>query len=178
MKPMRLLILLTAAAALAVSAGCGDGDEGPGEAQPPEMTDSEDGDTALATPSEIDVHFVSPADGARVTSPVEVEMAAEGVDVVPAGTMEEGTGHMHILVDTPFVAPGEVIPSDDRHIHYGDGSTTATLELEPGEHVLRMQLADGAHRAFEGDEYRDVVRIEVEDGESSGGGNDGYGGDG
>lgn len=140
----------TAAPAEAPSADAGNGEKAPAETAEPEIS----------------VHFVSPEDGAQVTSPFKVEMAAEGVDVVPAGEVEEGTGHMHILVDAPFVMPGEVIPSDEQHLHYGDGSTTATLDLEAGDHVLRLQFADGAHKALEGNEYRDVIQVDVQ-GEAS-----------
>lgn len=175
MTPMRLFLSLAAAAALALSAGCGDPNGDSGDDRPPGMADAGEaaGDTGMDTPPEITISFASPSDGARVTSPFDVEMAAEGVEVVPAGTMEEGTGHMHILIDTPFVPAGEVIPSDEAHRHYGDGSTSTTLDLEPGTHVLRLQLADGAHRALDGDEYRDVIRVEVESGESSGDGSSG-----
>lgn len=42
---------------------------------------------------------------------------------------------------------GKTIPKDDQHQHFGDGSTEAELELEPGEHTLCLQFADGAHVA-------------------------------
>lgn len=156
MKRMTWIPLLPAASLALVLAACGQEQEASQSSPAPDT----------AEPG-VSVHFVSPADGARVTSPFRVEMAAEGVEVVPAGTMREGTGHMHILVDVPFVMPGNVIPSDDQHIHYGDGSTSATLELPPGEHVLRLQLADGAHTAFEGGEYRDVIVVDVQGREGS-----------
>ncbi|MBO6575488.1 MAG: DUF4399 domain-containing protein [Rhodothermales bacterium] len=105
------------------------------------------------------VFFASPADGAELESPISVEMAAEGIDVVPAGTFTENSGHFHILVNEPFLAPGSVIPADSTHIHYGDGSSSTTLDLPPGEHVLRLQLADGAHIALEGME--DEITITV-----------------
>lgn len=119
-------------------------------------------DTAVDEPGDgVSVQFVRPADGDAVRSPFQVEMAAEGVEVVPAGVMEEGTGHMHILIDVPFVPAGEVIPTDDQHRHYGDGATSAELDLAPGEYVLRLQFADGAHRGLEGGEYRDEIRVTV-----------------
>lgn len=167
MRRMTSIALLPTLLLALLLAGCDQEQSAQEAAEPADKAAETQADqTAAAEESaaepNISVHFVTPEDGATVTSPFEVEMAAEGVDVVPAGTMEEGTGHMHILVDVPFVMPGNVIPSDEQHIHYGDGSTTATLDLEPGEHVLRLQLADGAHMAFEGEEYRDVIRVEVE----------------
>lgn len=94
------------------------------------------------------VSFESPADGAEVASPVQVEMAAEGVTIEPAAEgVNEGAGHFHIVIDAACVPAGEVIPNDDQHRHFGDGSTETELELEPGEHTLCLQVGNGAHEA-------------------------------
>lgn len=116
------------------------------------------------------VRFVQPGDGETVTSPVEVVMAATGLVVEPAGEINENedAGHLHILVNTDFVPAGEVIPNDEQHRHFGGGQLTASLELPSGEHILRLQLADGAHTALEGDAYRDTVVIAVMDAEVGG----------
>lgn len=83
-------------------------------------------------------------------SPVQVEMEAQGITIEPAEAgVNEGAGHFHIMVDTDCVAPGEIIPDDDQHRHFGNGATSAELELEPGEHTLCLQLGDGAHEARE-----------------------------
>lgn len=97
------------------------------------------------------VSFEGIEDGAEVTSPVTVGFAAEGFTIEPAGdgTINEDAGHMHVMVDTECVEVGEVIPSDDTHIHYGDGSTETELELEPGEHTLCLQAGNGAHEALD-----------------------------
>ena len=113
------------------------------------------------------VGFEQPADGATVSSPFEVMMAATGLLVEPSGEINEGAGHFHILVDTDFIPAGQVIPTDDQHLHYGQGQTTISLELEPGEHTLRLQFADGAHIALEGDQYRDTITVVVEAGTGS-----------
>ena len=113
------------------------------------------------------VRFDQPADGATVTSPFEVVMAATGLTVEPSGEVNEGAGHFHILVDTDFVAAGEIIPTDDLHLHYGKGQTSVSLELEPGEHTLRLQFADGLHTALEGDQYTDTITVIVEAGDES-----------
>ena len=113
------------------------------------------------------VRFEQPTDGATVTSPFEVVMAATGLTVEPSGEVNEGAGHFHILVDTDFTPVGEVIPTDEQNLHYGQGQTSATLELEPGEHILRLQFADGLHTALEGDQYRDTITVVVEAGEAN-----------
>ena len=109
------------------------------------------------------VGFEQPADGASVGSPFEVVMAATGLVVEPSGEINEGAGHFHILVDTDFIPAGQVIPTDEQHLHYGKGQTEISLELEPGEHTLRLQFADGAHTALEGDQYRQQIEIVVSD---------------
>ncbi len=111
------------------------------------------------------VGFELPADGATVSSPFEVVMGSAGVVVEPSGEISEGAGHFHILVNTDFTPAGEIIPTDEQHLHYGQGQTTATLELEPGEHTLRLQFADGLHTALEGDQYRDTITVTVEEGD-------------
>jgi LysM repeat protein len=107
------------------------------------------------------VRFVTPANDATVPPTVTVEMTATGLVVEPAGEIREGAGHMHILVDTDFVPPGEIILTDAQHLHFGKGQLTTTLALEPGMHVLRLQFANGAHIALEGEEYQDEITVTV-----------------
>ena len=113
------------------------------------------------------VGFELPADGATVSSPFDVVMASAGLVVEPSGEINEGAGHFHILVNTDFIPAGQVIPTDDQHLHYGQGQTAISLELEPGEHTLRLQFANGAHIALEGDQYRDTITLVVEAGQST-----------
>ncbi len=110
------------------------------------------------------VRFVTPVNGAVVPQRFDVQMAAEGLTIEPAGEIHAGAGHFHILVDTDFVAPGELIPFDDHHLHFGKGQLTATLELKPGVHTLRLQVANGAHFALAGPQYRDQITITVKSG--------------
>lgn len=120
---------------------------------------SDDGDDAGADGGDPGVAFAAPADGDTVASPVTVEMEATDLTVEAAGEVNEDAGHMHIMIDTDCVAEGEVIPNDDNHRHFGDGSTSTELELEAGEHTLCLQLADGEHVATS---YTDTITITVE----------------
>ena len=117
-----------------------------------------------ASPS---VRFVQPTDGETVSSPLEVVMAATGLVVEPSGEIHQGAGHFHILVDTDFVPAGEVIITDEQHLHFGGGQLTTSLDLAAGEHILRLQFADGAHIALEGDAYQDMIVITVTDSASN-----------
>lgn len=109
------------------------------------------------------VRFSSPLDGAVVPSSFDAHMAVAGLLVDPAGEIVEGSGHLHILLDTDFIPAGEVIPNDATHLHYGKAQLQAPLVLEPGEHTLRLQFANGAHIALDGDQYRDEITITVEE---------------
>ena len=109
------------------------------------------------------VRIASPTTGATVPPTFTVVMAASGINVEPAGVVNEGAGHFHLLIDEPFVAAGEVVAADETHLHFGKAQLTATLTLEPGEHLIRLQLANGAHQALAGDQYRAEVQVIVEE---------------
>ncbi len=106
--------------------------------------------------------FVAPEDGATVPGTFTVEMAADGVTIEPAGEIRENAGHFHVIVDAPFVAAGQVIPTDDDHLHFGTGATSAELTLPPGEHTLRLQVANGAHIAFDAATHGHEIVVTVE----------------
>jgi hypothetical protein len=94
------------------------------------------------------VSFVEPANGATVSSPFKVKFAVSGMDVKPAGDMTANTGHHHLLVNATPVKAGEVIPADEKHIHFGKGQTETELNLPPGNYTLTMQFANGLHQAY------------------------------
>jgi len=116
-------------------------------------------DTATASGS---VSFTSPSDGATVTTPVLFEMTAENFTVEAASNgVRDGAGHLHILVDQPALEPGTVIPNNESsgYYHYGDGSTTAEISMEPGTHTVRVQAGDAKHRAYD---LTDTIQLSVE----------------
>jgi hypothetical protein len=108
------------------------------------------------------VMFVTPKDGATVSSPVQVKMALIGLKIRPAGEdpNDKTTGHHHIIVDGGPVPEGQVVPSDATHLHYGKGQTEAQIPLKPGDHTLTLQLADGAHRSY-GPALSQTIQIHV-----------------
>jgi hypothetical protein len=106
------------------------------------------------------VSFVQPTDGASVSNPVHVVFRVEGMKVVPAGTMADGTGHHHLLVDGKPLPKGEVIPANDKSLHFGKGQTETDLTLPPGDHTLTLQFGDGAHRSY-GPELSKTITVHV-----------------
>lgn len=120
-----------------------------------------------AIPEGAKIQFVEPTDGATVEGPladgavqVSVKMGAEGIAVKPAGMVEAGSGHHHLLIDHEPVPAGQVVPKDDTHMHFGAGQTEATVGLAPGEHRLVLQFADGIHRSY-GPELSASIKVTV-----------------
>lgn len=114
------------------------------------------------TPNVGSVSFTTPDDGAVVTTPVSFEMTASNFTVEPASNgVRDGAGHLHILVDQPAIEPGVAIPNNEAngYYHYGDGSTSAEIALQPGAHTVRVQAGDAMHRAYD---LTDTVQLTVE----------------
>jgi hypothetical protein len=91
------------------------------------------------------VFFITPADGDTVSNPVRIEFGIEGMSVVKAGDAAPHSGHHHLIIDADLPDLGLPIPADDNYIHFGDGSTSTEITLEPGRHTLRMLLGDHHH---------------------------------
>ena len=108
------------------------------------------------------VFFITPKDGDIVSSPVTVEFGIEGMNIAPAGTNEQHTGHHHLLVDTGLPPLGQPIPADANHIHFGDGSTSKELTLDPGQHTLLLLLGDHMHIPHEPPVSSPTISITVE----------------
>ena len=148
---MRRFILLMLLPLLSLAA-CNDDDA---DVDAPEAEEAADDDYSLDDqPDDAAASFVSPSDGDTVGTPVEVELAAEGVELTPAGAPAVGEAHFHVLVDIGCYDEGEFIPGpsdedeEEGRFHLGDGSDARTLDLEPGTYELCVQLADGVHAAF------------------------------
>ena len=103
------------------------------------------------TPS---VSFVTPADGATVSSPVAMEFMASNLNISPVPeeveTPREGIGHHHVAIDTECLPVGEAIPRADPWVHFGDGSETYETLLPAGQYMLTLQIGDDEHRTQEG----------------------------
>ncbi len=110
------------------------------------------------------VFFISPADGDTVTSPVGIEFGIEGMTVAPAGDDTPHSGHHHLLINTALPDMGLPIPADANHVHFGDGSTSTEIALEPGEHTLQMLLGDHLHVPHDPPLFSEPITIYVESG--------------
>ncbi|MGE0384877.1 MAG: DUF4399 domain-containing protein [Gammaproteobacteria bacterium] len=91
-------------------------------------------------------YIISPADGETVSNPVTVRFGLRHMGVAPAGVDMAGTGHHHLLIDVDPPPPGQPIPADEHHRHFGGGQTETVLQLAPGKHTLRLLMGDHLHR--------------------------------
>lgn len=114
------------------------------------------------------VFFIYPIDGAMVTSPIQVVMGSQNVEIgaVPSEVVEPRADviHYHLGTNTDCLAPGTVIPQADPWIHFGDGSNEIEMNFPPGEYRLAIQAGDDEHRTIAG--LCEVISITVvEDGQ-------------
>ena len=151
---MNKIATVISALSLGLLGGCGGSED-----EAPAVEDSASGAPVTAGPAALEpsglprseaidgasVFFITPEDGATVSSPVDIEFGIERMSVVPAGVNEKYSGHHHLLVDTELPAFDRPIPADSNHIHFGDGSTSTQVELPPGEHTLLLLLGDHLH---------------------------------
>ena len=150
---MRRLLAFMVVPLLALSACNGD-DDLPDDAPDEDVEETDEDYSIEDQPDDAAASFVSPSDGDTVSSPVEVELAAEGVELAPAGPAVAGEGHLHVMADIGCYETGENIPgpSDEDEaegrFHLGDGSDARELDLEPGTYELCVQLGDGLHIAY------------------------------
>lgn len=92
------------------------------------------------------IRISEPMDGAEIdTDSVRFSLSADGVDIVPAGTEGERTGHHHLLFNTDAPAAGAPVPSTDGYVHLGQAQTAYVAGLEPGEYRVIALLGDFAH---------------------------------
>ena len=108
------------------------------------------------------VFFITPENGATVSSPISIEFGITGMDVVKAGDNQPHSGHHHLLIDTDLPDLGLPIPADEHHVHFGDGSTTTEITLPPGEHTLQMLLGDHLHIPHNPPLISEAITITVE----------------
>jgi hypothetical protein len=99
-----------------------------------------------AAPENALVYFLSPSNGATVTSPFTIRFGLRNMGVAPAGVTNANTGHHHLLIDVETLPPDNApIPNDANHRHFGLGQTETEITLPPGQHTLQLVLGDALH---------------------------------
>lgn len=117
---------------------------------------------ASATGQGDKVYFENVKDGQTISSPFTVKFGVEGKKIRKAGedAQDKTSGHHHLIIDGSAVPAGQVVPTDETHLHFGKGQTEAELKLKPGHHTLTLQFADGAHMSY-GPGMSATVKVQV-----------------
>ena len=159
----RPFLIVAAAALLVLFAACA-----ADESADSEMHDDHDHDAEIAESADDSaprVYFEGLENHDTIPSLVTLNFAAENFTIEPVGdgAINEGAGHYHIAIDGECLEPGIVIPTAAPWIHFGDGSSSIEIELDPGEHYLCLQIGDGEHRTLDEAELSQYIMVHVEE---------------
>ena len=108
-----------------------------------------------------EIYFRTPTDGATVPTTFPVAFGLRNYGVAPATVNLANTGHFHILINVDAPAPGQLIPADSLHRHFGAGQIETTLTLAPGTYTLRVVLGDFEHKVISPALVSRPIRITV-----------------
>ncbi len=168
-EPMIMKLLKTAAppivAALLLAACGGAEDPESGVDEPEHGAPAAESAAALPRTPAADgarVFFITPVDGDTVSNPIMVEFGIEGMSVVTAGDATPDSGHHHLIIDADLPDPTMPIPANDNYIHFGDGSTSTEITLDPGTHTLKLLLGDHLHVPHDPPVTSETITITVE----------------
>jgi len=97
-------------------------------------------------PETAQAYIIEPADGDTVSPNFTVKFGLSGMGVAPAGVERDNTGHHHLLIDVAELPElTEPLAATEQIKHFGGGQTEAQIDLEPGEHTLRLLLGNYSH---------------------------------
>lgn len=116
-----------------------------------------------SAPANASVTILEPDNGATVSSPVVVKFGLNHMQVVPAGSNQENSGHHHLLIDMAALPDLKgPLPASDQLIHFGGGQTETTIELSPGSHSLQLLLGNYLHIPHDPPVISEKITITVE----------------
>ena len=101
-------------------------------------------------PKDAYLYIIWPNNGEHIRGGFWCRFGLRNMGIARAGDKAANSGHHHLLVDVDEpLKPGDVIPSDKNHLHFGAGQSEARLELPPGKHTLQLVLGDAEHKVFD-----------------------------
>lgn len=107
-------------------------------------------DAAPKAPSDAYLYIIWPNEHEVIRGGFWCRFGLRNMGVCPAGVEKPNTGHHHLFIDDDeAIKPGETIPADKKHLHFGAGQTEARLDLPRGTHTLQLVLGDYKHRIFD-----------------------------
>jgi hypothetical protein len=111
---------------------------------------------AMMSSKKVRVFFITPKNGATVTSPVHMQFGSSGIQIspVPPGDLKEtrpGMAHYHVGIDQACLPAGKnIVKGTPSWVHFGDGKDVFDSQLTPGKHKLSLQLGDDLHNTIAG----------------------------
>ena len=166
----RLFIAGMAAALAIAGAACGSSETAKEEATPAASTESHEGHQVAK------VYFKEPKNGATVSSKSTLKFVFGAdnyqISAVPSGEVKEARpamGHFHLGVNTDCLPAGTVIPKAEegdkpgtagKWVHFGKGTDTFEMALNPGDYKFSVEVGDDLHRAVEG--MCETINVKVE----------------
>jgi hypothetical protein len=121
------------------------------------------------------VYFKEPKDGSTVSSKSTLKFVFGAdnyqISAVPPDAKEArpNMGHFHFGVNTDCLPPGTTIPKAEegdkpgtagKWVHFGKGTDTFEMALNPGDYKFAVEVGDDLHRAVEG--MCETINIKVE----------------
>jgi hypothetical protein len=97
------------------------------------------------SPPGAEVYFSDLKDGAVIPPKQTIRFGVKNMEVAPAGSNRQNSGHHHLLIDTDLPPLDQPIPSDFNHLHFGGGQTQHEVTLKHGEHTLQLLTGDKDH---------------------------------
>lgn len=93
-----------------------------------------------------ETYFTNLRDGDRIETPFLLKFGLSRYGLAPIVKKVPGAGHHHLLVNRELPLDfKQPLPFTDQYIHFGKGQMETVLSLAPGEHTLRLLLADDKH---------------------------------
>ena len=100
---------------------------------------------SLSNPN-AEIFIISPLDKEVVSNPVKIIFGITNMTVAPAGIKKELSGHHHLIINANMLPNlSRPIPSDEKHLHFGKGQTSASVDLKSGAHTLQLIFGDYMH---------------------------------
>jgi hypothetical protein len=91
-------------------------------------------------------YFVDLRDGDRIETPFVLRFGLARAGLAPTNGPVPGAGHHHLLIDRDLPLDfRKSLPFDPQVLHFSEGQMETVLTLPPGEHTLRLLLADDRH---------------------------------
>ncbi len=108
------------------------------------------------------VGFANLADGDVVPPGFVAKFTLSGMQISPAGTPAENSGHFHLLINLDELPQlDQPLPATEQILHFGKGQAEAKLDLPPGKYRLQILLADHAHVPHDPPVMSDVITITI-----------------